>query len=68
MGIEVKLIKGTGKRKTIIEQINADIVGYRPKWSNLLFVIYDIQSIQDIPEFIEGFERSKGVRVIVVKH
>ncbi len=68
VGIEVKLIKDASKRKTIIEQINADIVGYRPKWVNLLFVIYDIQSIQDIPEFIEGFERFQGVRVVVVKH
>lgn len=69
LSIEVKLSKTKQKRQDIIEEINADIQAYKVKYSNLLFIIYDIGSITDENEFKSGVNSQDGdVKTIIIKH
>lgn len=69
MAIEVKLSKDKSKSKVIIDQINADIQSYGKKYSSILFIVYDLGSIQDETAFKNGLETVDGdINVIVVKH
>ena len=40
MALEVKLSKSTSKSKTIIDEINADILSYSKEYRSVLFLIY----------------------------
>jgi hypothetical protein len=66
--IEVKKCSSESSAKGIVGQINDDIVAYRTKYPNLLFVVYDLDKfIADKIGFTQDFERfNPGVRVIVV--
>ena len=66
--VEVKFCKKADDEKILIAQINDDIVAYRTKYPNLIFVIYDVGIIRNIDEFKEGFEKQDSVIVKVVKH
>lgn len=69
MAIEVKLSKDKSKSKVIVDEINADIQSYGKKYSSILFVVYDLGSIQDETAFKHGLETVDGnINVIVVKH
>ena len=68
IAIEVKLIRNKGSKSEIIEQMKSDIIGYRPDYKQILFVVYDLGGIQDVAEFVSGFVENPGVRVVVVKH
>lgn len=69
LAIEIKLSKDKAKSKVIVDQINADIQAYGKKYSAILFVVYDLGSIQDEAAFKHGLETKNGyIRVIVVKH
>ncbi len=52
----------------IIAEINDDILAYRTKYGNLLFVVYDLGFIRDVDLFAAHFEESQGVMVRVIKH
>lgn len=68
MCIEVKLLKETASRAKSIEDINADITAYSIKYSNILFVVYDVGVIRDVEEYRRDISKNLGVKVIVVKH
>lgn len=66
--LEIKLLRDKKSKSEIIEQMKADIIGYRPDHKQILFVVYDLGGIQDEGEFVSGFTNNLGVRVAVVKH
>jgi hypothetical protein len=68
MALEVKLSKDQNRSKEIVDEMNADIQAYGMKYASILFVVYDLSSIQDEAEFRRGLESPDGVSVVVVKH
>jgi hypothetical protein len=66
--VETKICNRSGKEKELIDQINADIVAYQTKYTNLLFVVYDLGLIRDEAKFITDIQRNANVRVLVIKH
>lgn len=69
MAIEVKLSKDKAKSKVLVDEINADIQSYGKKYLSILFIVYDLGSIQDEFAFKHGLETIDGnIQVIVVKH
>lgn len=66
--VEVKLSARNGRDKEIIAEINDDILAYKTKYGNLLFVIYDMGFIRDVDRFCEKFEETEGVLIRIVKH
>ena len=68
LSIEVKLLKDY-HTKSIIDQINADIVAYGTKYNRILFVIYDLGGIRDEAAFKGDIEKFRdGTKVIIIKH
>ena len=69
LAIEVKFSTTAVKSKSIIDQINTDIIAYSQKYENLLFIVYDMGTIRDEDEFKQDIEKSRdGVRLMVLKH
>jgi hypothetical protein len=68
LALEVKLSKDATRSRTIVDEINADIMAYSKQYTALLFIIYDLGSIRDEVEFKQDLELTDGVSVIVVKH
>ncbi len=68
LALEVKLCARKDREKDIIAEINDDILPYRTKYPNLVFVVYDVGVIRDVDRFKGSFEANKSVVVIVVKH
>lgn len=66
--VEIKLCNRDGREKDIIAEINDDILAYRTKYGNVLFVVYDLGLIRDTERFIGSFEQHQNVVVRVVKH
>jgi hypothetical protein len=56
------------REKEIIAEINDDILAYKRKYGNLLFIVYDTGYIRDVDRFTGNFEDQDGVMVRVVKH
>ena len=46
LAIEIKLCNREGREKEIIAELNDDILAYRIKYGNLLFLIYDVGQIR----------------------
>ncbi len=67
LAIDIKLCAGPGREKDIIAEINDDILAYRTKYGNLLFVIYDVGQIRDVERFTMSLEQHDNVVVRVVK-
>jgi hypothetical protein len=67
LAIEIKLVPGPGREKDIIAEINDDILAYRTKYGNVLFVVYDVGQIRDVERFTASFEQHENVVVRVVK-
>lgn len=67
LAIDVKLCAAPGREKEIIAEINDDILAYRTKYGNLLFIVYDVGQIRDVDRFVTAFERHENVIVRVVK-
>lgn len=65
--VEVKLCKTELDVRNIISQINDDIIAYRTKYSNIIFVVYDLGKIRDQDEFKRGLEISEQVIIMIVK-
>jgi hypothetical protein len=68
LAIEVKLCARDGREKEIIAEINDDILAYRAKYGNQLFVIYDVGQIRDSERFCDSFEVHDNVIAKIVKH
>ena len=51
MFIEVKLVKTAERTKTVIDEINADILAYKTEYSKGMFIVYDVGIIRDASEF-----------------
>lgn len=66
--LEIKLCDAEGDEKSIISQINDDIVAYKTKYPNIIFVVYDLGYIRDIDKFKEDIEAEDSIVVKVVKH
>ena len=56
-----------GREKELIDEINADILGYQGTYESMLFVIYDLGFIRDVALFKSDIELQPGVRVLTVK-
>jgi REase_DpnII-MboI len=67
LAVEVKLCKSDTKEKSLIDEINADILAYQTKYRRAIFVVYDLGFIRDVPAFKSGIESRAGVYVLVVK-
>jgi len=68
LAVETKLCATNKREKEIVEEINADIPAYHTKYSNILFVVYDLGYIRDVARFKSGIESIVGVRISVIKH
>lgn len=68
LAVEIKLSNRAEREKEVIAEINDDILAYRQKYGNIIFVIYDLGFIRDIDRFVSQFEENDGVVVRVVKH
>ena len=68
LAIELKLCGKVEREKEMIAEINDDILAYKTKYGNILFIVYDCGIIRDIDRFVEHFERNENVIVKVIKH
>jgi REase_DpnII-MboI len=69
LAIEAKLSKDKAKSKKIVDEINADIQAYGKKYSAIIFIVYDLGSIQDEAAFKLGLEKTENyIHILVVKH
>lgn len=68
LAVEIKLSNKKEREKKMIEEINDDILAYRTKYKNVIFVVYDIGFIKDVERFSRHFEDQEGVVVRVIKH
>jgi hypothetical protein len=67
LALDMKLCNRPEREKEIIAEINDDILAYRTKYGNLLFVVYDLGHVRDVDRFAQAFEAHEGVLVRVVK-
>ena len=68
LAVEVKLCNRKERENEIIAEINDDILAYRTKYPNLLFVVYDVVVIRDVDRLKGSLEANESTVVIVVKH
>lgn len=68
LAIDIKLCTKSEREKDIIAEINDDILAYKTKYGNLIFIVYDLGIIRDMERFIGHFQKHGGVIVRVVKH
>lgn len=66
--VEVKLCKTNEKEKRIISEINDDILAYKTRYKNIVFVVYDLGIIRDDILFKKDISNYPDVYVIIVKH
>lgn|GEM_PF-1872195 len=66
LALEVKFCNESRNISEMIDEMNADIIGYQSDFANTLFVVYDMGIIRDVNEFIAGFE-IPHVQVLIVK-
>jgi len=66
--VEVKLCGHEQRIKELPEEINDDILAYKTKYKNLIFVVYDLGFIRDAEKFCGSFEKQENVTVRVIKH
>lgn len=68
LALEVKLSKSLDDSKRIVDQINADITAYSKKYSQLLFLVYDLGTIRDEKEYKNGIDNGVNIHVTIIKH
>jgi hypothetical protein len=66
--VEIKLCGRDGREAEIIAEINDDILAYKTKYGNLIFVVYDLGFIRDTDAFRGSLVEHQQVEVRVVKH
>ena len=68
LAIEVKYTDNNTKTKSIIDQINADILSYSKRYKFIFFIVYDKGTIRDELEFKKDLETMDGTYILIVKH
>lgn len=68
LALEIKISKTKSKSKEIVDEINADIQAYGKRYSQLLFLIYDVGTIRDEEEFKNDIDNKDSIQLIIVKH
>lgn len=66
--LEIKICNRGGKEKTLIDEINSDIVAYKTKYKKLIFIVYDNGLIRDVPKFKQDIKNQEDVYIEVIKH
>jgi hypothetical protein len=66
--VEVKFCTDASKEKELISEINDDILAYKTKYPNLIFVVYDIGIIRDQDQFKKAFEKQNSIIAKIIKH
>lgn len=66
--VEDKLCDSEEREKELIAEINDDILAYRTKYRNLIFVVYDLGVIRDQDQFKESIEAQDNVILLIIKH
>jgi hypothetical protein len=66
LAVEIKLCKHD--EKGLIAQLNDDILAYRTKFKNILFIVYDLGNIRDVDNFKHSFDAYDDVIIQIVKH
>ena len=66
--LEIKLCNRAGREKDIIAEINDDILAYKTRYPNIIFLVYDLGYIRDIDRFKADIESQDRVIVLVIKH
>ena len=67
LAVEVKLCKDKDREKDMIDEINADIIGYAGRYDRCVFVVYDLGFIRDVARFSEDIEANPNVHVLIIK-
>jgi len=67
LAVEVKLCKEKDRQREIIDEINADILGYAGRYERTIFVIYDLGVIRDTATFCGDIEKNQNINVLIVK-
>lgn len=67
LAVEIKYCKDRDRESKLIDEVNADIAGYANRYEQVLFVIYDLGFIRDVPRFSADIEKNPNVRVLVIK-
>jgi len=68
LALEIKLCGRDGREAEIIAEISDDILAYRTRFGNIVFVVYDLGFIRDVDRFSKSLEEHFQVLVRVVKH
>lgn len=68
LALEIKISKTKSKSKEIVDEINADIQAYGKRYSQLLFLIYDVGTIRDEEEFKNDIDNKDNIQLVIVKH
>ena len=68
VALEIKLAKTKARLRTLVEEISADIIAYSAIYDSLIFLVYDLGTIDDETEFKLGLESRGDVRLLIVKH
>jgi len=66
--VEVKYCTTVSREKEIISEINDDILAYKTKYANLIFVIYDLGVIRDRDQLKSSMESNEHVVIKIIKH
>lgn len=66
--LEFKFCDKKGREKEIIAEINDDILAYKTKYPNIIFIVYDMGFVRDVDKFKEDIESMDNIIVKVVKH
>lgn len=71
IAIDVKFVDKPNKKKSIIDEMAADIKPYSKKWKFILFLIYDLGgNIRNIDGYVKDFIQNGDItiRCIIIKH
>ena len=66
--LEIKMCNRKGKERTLIDEINSDIVAYKTRYKKLIFIVYDNGLIRDVPKFKQDIKNQENVYIEVIKH
>ena len=66
--VEGKLCDDKSRLKDMISEINDDILAYKTKYENIIFVVYDLGVIRDQDQFREDIESQDHIIVLIIKH
>ena len=67
LAVEAKLCKTKDREKEMIDEINADIIGYAGRYDRCIFVVYDLGFIRDVAKFSADIEENPNVHVLIIK-